>query len=144
MKKIFFINNWGESNEELLKRYSKQTPNNSGKSQYGAHPDYQKLINLTFKEVLKKLSEDKNYLKHQGWAPQHIYTHKDDNILLDYVFDVSELKVNKNFKSLVPNLLHKNNSNRKHNNYKDYYDDETIKIVSEIYSKDIELFNFNF
>lgn len=31
MKKIFFINNWGESNESLLKRYSKQTPNSNGK-----------------------------------------------------------------------------------------------------------------
>lgn len=116
----------------------------SGNSQYGTHPDYQKLISLTFKESLIKLSEDRNYFKHQGWEPQHIYTHKDDNLLLDYVFDVSELKDNTDFESLVPNLLYKNKSNKKHSNYKDYYDDETIKIVSEIYSKDIELFNFNF
>lgn len=30
MKKIFFINNWGEDNNVLLARYSKQTPNNNG------------------------------------------------------------------------------------------------------------------
>jgi hypothetical protein len=31
MKKVIFLNNWGESNSDLLKRYSKQTPGNSGK-----------------------------------------------------------------------------------------------------------------
>jgi len=30
MKKIIFLNSWGENNNALLKRYSKQTPNNSG------------------------------------------------------------------------------------------------------------------
>ena len=30
MKKVFFINNWGENNGSLLTRYSKQTPNNNG------------------------------------------------------------------------------------------------------------------
>ena len=30
MKKIIFLNSWGESNVDLLRRYSKQTPNNSG------------------------------------------------------------------------------------------------------------------
>ena len=29
--KIIFLNNWGESNRDLLKRYSKQTPGCSGK-----------------------------------------------------------------------------------------------------------------
>jgi FkbM family methyltransferase len=31
MKKVYFTNNWGESPENLLKRYSLQTPNSSGK-----------------------------------------------------------------------------------------------------------------
>ena len=30
MKKIIFLSNWGEDNNDLLKRYSKQTPCNSG------------------------------------------------------------------------------------------------------------------
>ncbi len=30
MKKIIFLNNWGEKNDDLLKRYSKQTPHNLG------------------------------------------------------------------------------------------------------------------
>jgi hypothetical protein len=29
-KKIYFINNWGESTDSLIKRYSRQTPNNKG------------------------------------------------------------------------------------------------------------------
>ena len=30
MKKIIFLNDWGENDQELLSRYSRQTPNDSG------------------------------------------------------------------------------------------------------------------
>lgn len=117
----------------------------SCKSQYGAHPDYQHLSNLTFKETLHIFKGKRDFLKHQGWEAQHPYVYdKDSILLLDHVFKLDELKVNEDFQKLVPNLTHKNKSDKKHNSYRDYYDDDTIEIVAEIYTKDIELFKFEF
>lgn len=39
-------------------------------------------------------------------------------------------------------IPHKNKSN--HSNYKDYYDEETSKIVSKIYQDDLKCFNYTF
>lgn len=117
----------------------------SGKSQYGVHPDYQHLSNLTFKETLRIFKDKRDFLKHQGWESQHPYIYDNNgNLLLEHVFKLDELGDNYEFKKLVPNLTHKNKSNKKHKSYRDYYDDETIEIVSEIYVKDITLFNFKF
>lgn len=133
------------SNYEYSKMLESYWHSSSGKSQYGIHPDYQTTSNLSFKETLQIFSSNQNFLKHQGWAPQYPYAFnsKDEN-LLDYIFKLDEITNNKLFQEIVPNLIFKNKSNRKYNNYREYYDDETIEIVSTIYAKDIKLFNFVF
>ena len=117
----------------------------SGKSKYGPHPDYKHLSNLTFKETLHIFNSKRDFLKHQGWEVQHPYVYdKDGILLLDHVFKLDKVNTHEGFKKLIPNLTHKNKTNKKYNSYRDYYDDETIKIVGEIYAKDIELFKFEF
>jgi hypothetical protein len=47
-------------------------------------------------------------------------------------------------KKLFPNLQKINPSFRRHKNYRDYYDAEAMKKISEFYKKDIELLNYAF
>jgi len=117
----------------------------SGNSIYGAHPDYKNLIKLNFKETLQAFKEDNNFLKHQGWESQNKYIYNNEGLmLLDYVFKLEDIELDLKFKKIIPNLSVKNVSKKSYKKYKDYYDNETKDIVSEIYAKDIELFKFKF
>ncbi len=48
------------------------------------------------------------------------------------------------YDKLIPDLEKVNFSNRKSNNYKDYYTEDLIRKVSEIYEYDINLFKFKY
>ncbi len=55
--------------------------------------------------------------------------------------DFNQLKNNLNLSHLeLPHITHKS----KHNNYREYYNDETSEIVKQRYHKDIEFFNYTF
>ena len=117
----------------------------SGNTQYGPHLDFKKLSNLTFKETLQMFYLERNSLKHQGWGNQHPYIfNSDGKMILDYVFKLDEIIDNTEFNMLVPNMIHKNKSKRKLLSYKDYYDEEMIDMVAQIYHEDIKLLNFKF
>lgn len=99
---------------------------------YGPHPDYEILKDKTFEECLQLLKEGK--LKHQGWAPQHIYTHINGQLVLDEIGK---------FENITKSLIKVNTSTRK--DYKSYYNsDELINLVKDIYKRDIELFEFKY
>ena len=53
--------------------------------------------------------------------------------------------INNQFKNIFNlDLLNINKSIKEYESYKVYYDKESIQLVSEIYEKDIKLFNYKF
>jgi chondroitin 4-sulfotransferase 11 len=116
-------------------------------TKYGVHLDYNLAIKNEFKEfVIKYYSKNIN-LRSIHWIPQYKFICDNDfNIKIDniyYLDNLDFLKEDLKQKFNIQKLLsHKNKTTRK--NYKDYYDDETKEIISKIYKKDIELFNFKF
>lgn len=116
----------------------------TGKAQYGEHPDFENLSKMSFKETIKTLHDNKDLLKHQGWGLQSDYVYVNDNMVLDKIFKLEDINTNNDFKLIIPNLQMKNKSDKEFNSYRDYYDDETKELVSEIYSKDIINFNYEF
>jgi len=65
VKKVVFLNNWGESSQNLLKRYSIQTPLNSGKWKNIVgidsieKADYYVVMDGVREQVLNKLNWEK-------------------------------------------------------------------------------------
>jgi len=111
----------------------------SGPSIWGKHVDYDLLKDATFEECLELLQQGK--LKHQGWAPQSDWvSNNKGELLIDTFIKVEEMPE----KIAGVKIEKLNTSNRSYQNYEDYYTDETIDLVSKIYSKDIELFDYEF
>jgi len=109
------------------------------------HFDYHTLKDKTFEECVNMLYEDRSSLKHQGWAPQYVWiSDNEKNILVDKVFYHETLETDEEFNKLIPDLEKVNFSDRKSNNYKDYYTEDLIRKVSEIYEYDINLFKFKY
>lgn len=59
-----------------------------------------------------------------------------ENIEADFKTITNELNIKRN--------LRKTNSSKRKQNYREYYDEETKNIVSEVYKQDIKLFNYSF
>lgn len=109
------------------------------------HFDYYTLKDKTFEECVNMLYENRHTLKHQGWASQYVWISDDEkNILVDKIFYHETLNIDEEFNKLIPDLEKVNLSTRKSNNFKDYYTQELIDKVAEIYKEDIKLFNLNY
>lgn len=111
------------------------------------HPDLKLLNNLNFKQTVDILYNTPNKLKHDGWKLQTLYTHYNDKPVIDKIFYYEEMeKLEKWLQQYLPSFRLKNinPSKKEFNNYRSYYDEETKKKVSEIYEKDIRLFNYKF
>lgn len=112
------------------------------------HPEYEMTINKSFKEVVKEISE--RMKESYGWREQWPFI-LDENgrNMMDYVCKYEWLEEDLLYLCLTvslsfhPQKLKKINKTN-HKNYKEYYDDETIEIVSNIYKKDLEMFNYEF
>lgn len=104
------------------------------------HPKHKKVKNLSFREYIFSLKEEKVLIQ-----KDFLY---DGNIcLVDFVgkyenLDEDFLKIAK-ILNLKYNSLPKLNST-KHNSYHSYYDNDTKKIIFEIYHEDIKYFNYKF
>jgi len=126
---------------KMLKSYWHST---DGSTQYSKHVDYDLCSNLTFEECVKLLKEDPRSLRHHGWRSQFPYVCDwDKKIALDKVFYYSELN-GEEFKKIIPTLDKVNVSTETKQSYKDYYNEELIDLVSQIYQEDIKIFNFTY
>lgn len=109
------------------------------------HPDYYTIKDLDFKEVLHKIKEGSIELHHPSWGDQYSWIHNEKGeLLVDHVFYMDELQTDTTFQKLVTGVPFKNITDKEHNDYRDYYDDEIIEIVRDIYKKDIDIFNFEY
>ena len=123
-------------------------------SKWGTHPDYKICNQFNFKDIIKMLynnralldlPEDKRPLFHYNWSYQYNFIYNGNRVETKNIFRYENMsKVEKyledNFQINLPKL----NVSRGKNNYTEQYDDEMIDLVSKIYSKDIELFDYTF
>lgn len=117
----------------------------------GMHPDYALLKNKTFEECLHILKTERELLKHESWHPQSLWIAGTESLsnqlMVDYVLTYENLK--NDFNQLCnildvrpQNLPHSNQSNREP--YKSIYNIKSVKLIYEIYSEDINRFNYSF
>jgi len=111
---------------------------NRGEKKYSDFKDF--VLSYPFKE------EYRDIIWHT--MPQYIHLcDEDDCLMLDYTGRFEHLEEDLNCISDILNINlgkvpHSNKTERK--SYKEYYDQETIDKVAEIYKKDIELFQYEF
>lgn len=89
----------------------------------------------------------KKFLQQIHFKEQYLWFYNGGNCLVDKIYKFEKLQEAINDICTLNNytqyeLPHTNTSN--HSHYTEYYDDETRKLVSDIYEKDIELFNYSF
>lgn len=109
------------------------------------HFDYHTLKNKTFEDCVNLLYKNRESLRHQGWSPQYVWiSDNDKNVLVDKIFYHEKLDTDEEFNKMIPDLEKVNISTRKSVNYKDYYTNDLINKVSEIYDYDIKLFKFEY
>lgn len=96
--------------------------------------------------VINWLTVD-NIKKYHHFKPQlHYISEANEKVNLDFIGrlenihnDLNYICKRLNFNKTLP-LLNKSN----HTNYKDYYNQKTIKIVQDVYGKDIDFLGYNF
>ena len=113
--------------------------------------DKKKLLNddmlSDFSFFVKKGLIQKNILKQMHFREQFSWFYNGENCLVDKIYKFEKLQEAIREICTLGNYPHyelplTNTSN--HSHYTEYYDNETRKIVSDIYKKDIELFNYSF
>lgn len=126
----------------MLKSYWHST---DGTTPYPKHVDYDLCSTLSFEDCIRLLYKNPEKFKHMGWGPQHpyIYNSLEKNIEVDQVFYHHDLD-STDFKKIIPNLGKINVSDGSDTFYINFYNDELINMVGEIYSDDIEIFNMNY
>jgi len=100
-----------------------------------------------FDEFVLEAFKDEEILEQIHFRPQHKWLSDDRSLIVDQVgkFEHLQEDCSKWFRLVgLPNytLPHVNKST--HNQYKTYYTDKTATIIRHIYSRDIELFKYNF
>ena len=77
-------------------------------------------------------------------------TDKKGNVLIDFIGRYENLQNDFNLICVKLNIQHlklpmiNKSRKREHKNYREYYDDQSKAIVTELYKKDLEYFNYNF
>jgi len=107
--------------------------------------------NITFKDWLKYFDEKRNLQLvsiYDGIIKMNYmdYIAINNKISVDYVINLHnisyEIGIIKDIAGKGAVYPHSNKST--HEDYREYYDDESIEIVANAYKRDIEAFNFNF
>ena len=100
-----------------------------------------------FNTFVKSWLNEDNIWKYHHFRPQYHYiTLNGKNIAVDYVGHLES--INTDFKIITQKIgidaeLGKENTSRRED-YQKYYNTETVKIVSEVYKKDIELLGYDY
>jgi len=111
--------------------------------------DYIHENNLSFKDFANKIKDNTRVLLGKPHAQSYCDFYKilNGDFKFDFIGKVENLQ--NDFKSVcekigIPyeEIPHKNKSPHKH--YTEYYDNETMEIVAEIYANDIEYFGYKF
>lgn len=101
-----------------------------------------------FDEFVKNWVNQNNIEKEIHFKPQYKFITIKGKILIDNVYKVEN--INEEFPKICAKLNIQNNlqvlnrTKTKIKNYRNYYDEETIKVVEKVYKKDIELFKYRF
>ena len=116
----------------------------SGDSRQGKHTEYDLLKDRSFGECVKLFSTQRNKFQNHCWTLQCPYVlSPDGDIMVDYIVRFENLEEDMKYVYKVcgkePQGRKDNPSQRKEENY---YDEETKKIVSGVYSRDFRLFNY--
>lgn len=126
----------------------------SGKAEF-FFPDYitrKGLVNgeISFEKFVHLLMEIPDSDANRHYMSQHKFLTDEysGDLLVDYFGKLESLQEDISFVANkagfeVPTLYHKNKSKRKRD-FRDYYTPELKKLVSERYSKDIEMFEYEF
>jgi chondroitin 4-sulfotransferase 11 len=121
----------------------------SGKSEMFLKHNKKFKTEISFKEFVRVVSSIPNKKLDRHLKPQYLFlTDKKGNLIPDFIGKFEN--INEDFKKACkkagienpPELPKKNPSKRK-KDYKDYYDEETKKLVQERYRKDFELFGYS-
>lgn len=119
----------------------------------GLHPDYRTLQDKTFSECVSILKNERGLLKHESWLNQTIWTtganqFNEKTIMVDHVLRFENLaKEYARFCKLLnikPGKLPDRNRTEREREYKHYYDQETMKMVADLYESDIDTFHYTF
>ena len=114
----------------------------TGKAKYKANPDQDTMKKLSFTDTVNMFYDKRIGLSHQGWSLQKEYVvNLENNMELDFLIDYNN--INSEIKSRFGIDLPVVNKSNRHA-YKEYYTEETISKIAEIYQEDIKLFNFNY
>lgn len=133
------------SNYEYARMEKSYWHSSDNSTPYPPHSDYSILKDMSFEQCVNLLYKNIHSLNHEGWKPQYVWiSDKSNNIIIDKFFYYENLENDEDFSKIIPNLDKINLTTKKSNNYKDYYNDDLINKVSEIYKNDIKLFNFNY
>jgi len=103
------------------------------------------LKELSFREFVKKHISGKE-LGHQ-WTPFFIFVNDKNIKSIDFIGRFENLQEDFNIvcdKIGIPQQQVPHYRQTKHKHYTEYYDDETRKIVAEMYGKDIQYFGYKF
>ena len=118
-------------------------------SRYYSAPDFKTFVKLN-------LLDSKGYPSNSHWLNQSYFAEADGELFVDFIGKFENL--NKDFEVLCDKLnldyellkihgytgLPTVRFGGSHGNYKTYYDDETIELVSNVYRRDLELFDYEY
>ena len=115
------------------------------------HPDFDTLKGKTFSDCVRMLVDDRDLLKHESWHPQFpwLINHENGQLVskVDQILNCANLE--QDFANLCAlwNIdcapLEKLNQST-HASYREYYDEQTKLLASQLYKVDIQLFKFDF
>lgn len=98
--------------------------------------------------IIDFLNKEDNLYKIPHFTPQHLWLKLDGEYVMDYIGKVENYNesVKEIFSAIglkhTQNIVHTNKSNR--GDYRNYFNDETVEIVSNLYFEDMSDFNYKF